>query len=126
MLNNTETFSSFAVRSLDEVRSFYAETLGLKTSESDMGLLNLHLAGDRNVMIYPKPDYIPATFTVLNFRVTDLDAAVVWMTARGVEFERYPEFEMDDKGIHREQNVAWFKDPAGNILAVMLGPGEQG
>lgn len=119
MLNDSETFSSFAVRSLDQVRSFYAETLGLRTSESEMGLLNLHLAGDRTVMVYPKPDFVPATYTVLNFQVSDLDASVDWMTSRGVAFERYPEFEMDDKGIHREQSVAWFKDPAGNILSVI-------
>jgi hypothetical protein len=86
-----------------------------------MGVVELRLAGDRTTMVYPKPDYTPATYTVLNFIVDDVDAAVDELTARGVEFERYEGLDQDEKGIARGNgpDIAWFKDPAGNILAVL-------
>jgi hypothetical protein len=93
----------------------------LNVSEEN-GLLNLHLAGDRNTLVYPKPDYVPATYTILNFPVADIDEAVDRLAERGVRFERYDGFEQDEKGISRIENapaIAWFTDPAGNILSVL-------
>jgi predicted enzyme related to lactoylglutathione lyase len=121
MFADTKAFSGFAVDDIDEARRFYGETLGLKISDGPMGILNLELAGDRPTMIYPKPDFEPATYTILNFPVDDVDAAVDELTSRGVEMERYDGFDQDDKGIMRDNGptIAWFKDPAGNILAVL-------
>jgi predicted enzyme related to lactoylglutathione lyase len=121
MLANTPAFSSFAVDDLDAARSFYGETLGLNISDGPMGVLSLELAGERPTMIYPKPDFTPATYTILNFQVDDVDAAVDDLTARGVEFERYEGLGQDERGIARGEGptIAWFKDPAGNILAVL-------
>ena len=122
MFTDTPAFSGFAVDDLDAARSFYRDTLGLKVTDEEMGILTLHLAGDRPTMVYPKPDFTPATYTILNFPVEDVDAAVDDLIARGVEFERYEGFEQDDKGIARDPRgpaIAWFKDPAGNILAVL-------
>jgi predicted enzyme related to lactoylglutathione lyase len=121
MFSNTHAFSSFAVDDLDAARSFYGETLGLTVSDGPMGVLSLDLPGDRSTLIYPKPDFAPATYTILNFPVDDVEAAVDELTSRGVEFERYDGFEQDDKGISRAggPTIAWFKDPAGNILAVL-------
>jgi catechol 2,3-dioxygenase-like lactoylglutathione lyase family enzyme len=123
VIANSHAFSGFAVPDIDAARSFYGETLGLEVSDGPMGLLTLHLAGDRPTMIYPKPDFEPATYTILNFPVEDVDAVVDELTARGVEFERYDGFDQDEKGISRGQgpDIAWFKDPAGNILAVLKG-----
>ena len=126
MFANTEAFSGFAVDDVEKARAFYADTLGLNVAEeAEMGLLTLHLAGGRDVMVYPKPDFVPATYTILNFRVDDVDAAVDELTARGVQMERYDGFEQDEKGIARAADggpdIAWFKDPAGNILAVLKG-----
>jgi catechol 2,3-dioxygenase-like lactoylglutathione lyase family enzyme len=121
MLANTKAFSGFAVDDVPAAQTFYEDTLGLKVSEAN-GLLTLHLAGDRNTLIYPKPDFTPATYTILNFPVDDIDAAVDWLAARGVSFERYDGFEQDEKGISRAEEgpyIAWFKDPAGNILSVL-------
>ena len=120
MLGNSKAFSGFAAPDIDAARRFYGETLGIETSE-DNGLLTLHLAGDRQVMVYPKPDFEPATYTILNFPVEDIDAAVDALVARGVELERYEGFGQDEKGIARDAGppIAWFKDPAGNILAVL-------
>jgi catechol 2,3-dioxygenase-like lactoylglutathione lyase family enzyme len=120
MLGNSKAFSGFAVPDLEAARRFYGETLGLEVSE-DNDLLALHLAGDRPTMIYPKPDFEPATYTILNFPVEDVEAAVDELTSRGVEFEKYDGFGQDEKGIAREPGppIAWFKDPAGNILAVL-------
>ena len=120
MFANTKAFSGFAVPDLQKARAFYGETLGLRTSE-EYGLLTLHLAGDRDTLIYPKPDHTPATYTILNFRVDDIDKAVDELVARGVRFERYEGGEQDEKGIHRGEGpyIAWFKDPAGNILSVL-------
>src|SRR3954469_6955976 len=120
MFANTKAFSGIAVDDLARAREFYGETLGLKTSE-EHGLLTLHLAGDRPTLIYPKPDHTPATYTVLNFPVEDIDQAVDGLTSRGVRFERYDGMEQDDTGIMRAEGpyIAWFKDPAGNVLSVL-------
>lgn len=120
MLGNSKAFSGFAAPDIEAARRFYGETLGLEVSEDD-GLLTLHLAGGRDTMIYPKPDFEPATYTILNFPVEDIDAAVDALTSRGVEFEKYEGFGQDEKGIARDAGppIAWFRDPAGNILAVL-------
>jgi catechol 2,3-dioxygenase-like lactoylglutathione lyase family enzyme len=122
MLANSEAFSGFAVPDLARARQFYSETLGLKVSgQEEDGLLNLELAGGRNVVVYFKPDHTPATYTILNFPVEDVEGTVDGLTARGVEFERYDGIDQDDKGIHRGQGplIAWFRDPAGNIMAII-------
>jgi predicted enzyme related to lactoylglutathione lyase len=120
MFENTEAFSGFAVDDLEAAKKFYGEVLGLKTSEQ-YGLMTLHLAGGRDTLVYPKPDHIPATYTILNFSVDDIDAAVDQLVSRGVELEKYDGLGQDDKGINRAGGpyIAWFKDPAGNILAVL-------
>ncbi len=120
MFANTKAFSGFAVDDLQKAREFYGETLGLKTSE-EHDLMTLHLAGDRDTLVYPKPDHTPATYTILNFPVDDIDEAVDELTARGVRFERYDGIEQDEKGIARGEgpHIAWFKDPAGNVLSVI-------
>ena len=123
MFANTKAYSGFAVDDLQKAREFYGETLGLKTSvlDEEHGLLSLHLAGDRDTLVYLKPDYTPATYTILNFPVDDIDEAVDELTTRGVRFERYDGFEQDEKGISRDVGpyIAWFKDPAGNVLSVL-------
>jgi catechol 2,3-dioxygenase-like lactoylglutathione lyase family enzyme len=123
MLAESKAFSGFAVPDIEAARQFYGETLGLKVTEEDMGvtLLTLHLAGDRPTMIYPKPDFEPATYTILNFPVDDVEAAVDELTARGVQFERYDGFDQDEKGISRGNgpDIAGLKDPAGNVLSVV-------
>ena len=120
MFGDTKAFSGFAVDDLEAARKFYGETLGLNTSEQ-YGLLTLHLAGGRDTLVYPKPDHVPATYTILNFEVDDIDAAVDELTKRGVSLERYEGMGQDAKGINRAGGpyIAWFKDPAGNILAVL-------
>lgn len=121
MLANAKAFSGFAVPDLQEARGFYEGTLGLNVSE-DNGLLILHLAGDRNTLVYPKPDHVPATYTILNFPVPNLDEVVDGLAARGVQFERYDRFDQDERGIARSDDgprIAWFTDPAGNILSVL-------
>jgi catechol 2,3-dioxygenase-like lactoylglutathione lyase family enzyme len=120
MFEHTKAFSGFSVDDIPEARRFYGETLGLRVSEEN-GLLQLHIAGDRDIVVYPKEDHTPATFTILNFPVADVEAAVDQLAARGVRFERYEGVEQDDKGIFRGQGplIAWFKDPAGNILSVL-------
>ncbi len=121
MLANSKAFSGFAVDDLDSAREFYENKLGLKTSVDD-GLLTLDLAGDRRTFVYPKPDFTPATYTILNFPVEDIDAAVDELTARGVRFEHYEGFDQDEKGIARGEGgppIAWFTDPAGNIMSVL-------
>jgi catechol 2,3-dioxygenase-like lactoylglutathione lyase family enzyme len=120
MLANSKAFSGFAVDDMAKAREFYTDTLGLTTSE-DHGLMTLHLAEDRDVVVYPKPDFTPATYTILNFPVEDIDEAVDGLAARGVQFERYEGFDQDEKGIARGDGpeIAWFKDPAGNILSVL-------
>jgi predicted enzyme related to lactoylglutathione lyase len=120
MFGNTEAFSGFAVDDMDKARAFYGETLGIETS-SENGLLTLHLAGERPTLVYPKPDHVPAAYTILNFRVGDIEQAVDELAARGVALERYDGFEQDERGIFRGGGpfIAWFKDPAGNVLAVL-------
>ncbi len=123
MFANTKAYSGFAVDDLQRAREFYGETLGLKTSvvDEEHGLMGLHLAGDRDTLVYQKPDYTPATYTILNFPVDAIDKAVDELSARGVRFERYDGFEQDEKGISRGEGpyIAWFKDPAGNVLSVL-------
>ena len=122
MLENSKAFSGFAAPDIAKEKKFYSQTLGLKTSEQH-GLLTLHLAGGNNVLIYPKPNHTPATFTVLNFPVDDVDQAVDELTKRGVRFEIYdlPDIKTDKKGIMRGNGptIAWFKDTSGNILSVI-------
>ena len=122
MLRDSKAFSGFSAGDIPKAKKFYAETLGLDVTESN-GLLTLRLAGENNVLIYPKPNHIPATFTVLNFPVKDVDLAVDELTKRGVRFEKYdrPDLKTDKKGIMRGNGptIAWFKDPAGNILSLI-------
>jgi predicted enzyme related to lactoylglutathione lyase len=120
MFANTKAFSGFAVDDVQKARKFYGETLGIRTSEEN-GLLTLHLAGDRATLAYPKPGHTPADYTILNFPVDDIDSAVDELSARGVSMERYDGFEQDEKGIFRSGGpyIAWFKDPAGNVLSVL-------
>jgi catechol 2,3-dioxygenase-like lactoylglutathione lyase family enzyme len=118
MFEHTKAFSGFAVDDIAKAKRFYGETLGLRVSESD-GMLTLHIEGDRDTLAYPKPDHEPATYTILNFPVTDIEAAVDELTERGVAFEKYD--GLDERGIHRGIGplIAWFRDPAGNILSVI-------
>jgi catechol 2,3-dioxygenase-like lactoylglutathione lyase family enzyme len=121
MFADTKAFSGFAVDDVAKAREFYGETLGIRTSE-EHGLMTLHLAGgERPTLVYPKPGHRPADYTILNFPVDDIDAAVGELTGRGVRFERYDGFGQDEKGIMRNQGppIAWFRDPAGNVLAVL-------
>jgi catechol 2,3-dioxygenase-like lactoylglutathione lyase family enzyme len=120
MFADTKAFSGFAMKDLEEARRFYGETLGLRTSEQ-YGLMTLHLAGDRDTLVYPKPDCVPGNYTILNFPVDDIDQAVDELVARGVSFERYDDFDQDERGIFRGGGpyIAWFKDPSGNILSVL-------
>ncbi|MFC4018068.1 VOC family protein [Micromonospora sp. GCM10011542] len=123
MFRDTKAFSGFSVDDTDRAERFYAETLGLRVTRDEAmgGLLTLHIAGDRPVLVYPKADHSPATYTVLNFPVDDIDRAVDELTARGVRFARYDGMPQDDKGIMRGQGpaIAWFTDPAGNVLSVL-------
>jgi catechol 2,3-dioxygenase-like lactoylglutathione lyase family enzyme len=120
MFENTRAFSGFSVDDVPEARKFYGETLGLRVSE-EYGMLSLHIAGEWNILVYPKPDHTPASFTILNFPVDDIDEAVDELAERGVRFERYDGLEQDEKGIFRGGGplIAWFKDPAGNVLSVL-------
>jgi catechol 2,3-dioxygenase-like lactoylglutathione lyase family enzyme len=120
MFTNTKAFSGFSVNDVPEAKKFYSETLGLRVSEAH-GLLTLHIAGDRDVLVYPKPDHTPATFTILNFPVDDIDKAVDELIERGVRFQRYDGLDTDQKGIFRGGGplIAWFTDPAGNVLSVL-------
>jgi catechol 2,3-dioxygenase-like lactoylglutathione lyase family enzyme len=122
MFRDTKAFSGFAVPDVAAAKAFYGDVLGIDVTEDD-GMLTLHLAGGRDTFVYPKPDFVPATYTILNFPVDDIDQAVEELTARGVRFERYEgtEFETDPKGIQRQgaNAIAWFTDPAGNILSVL-------
>jgi catechol 2,3-dioxygenase-like lactoylglutathione lyase family enzyme len=128
VFTTTNAFSSFSVDDLDAARQFYGETLGLKVADSDMGTLDLTLGNGARVFVYPKPNHEPATFTVLNFDVDDIDKAVDDLNARGVTTKIYaddeiPDMPNDAKGITRDEEnsmaIAWFKDPAGNVIALM-------
>jgi catechol 2,3-dioxygenase-like lactoylglutathione lyase family enzyme len=121
MLIESKAFSGFSVDDIEKAKDFYGGTLGLEVSESH-GLLKLHLSGGTSVLIYPKPNHSPATFTILNFPVDDIDQAVEELTKLSVRFESYDEpIKTDKKGIYRGAGpkIAWFKDPAGNILSVL-------
>jgi catechol 2,3-dioxygenase-like lactoylglutathione lyase family enzyme len=127
MLENSKAFSGFAVDDLAAAERFYGETLGLTVEILDEtnGLMSLHLAGDRDTLVYRSSDLAPANYTILNFPVEDIDAAVDELSDRGVRFERYDGFPQDEKGVmrgiaaNRGPDIAWFKDPAGNILSVL-------
>jgi catechol 2,3-dioxygenase-like lactoylglutathione lyase family enzyme len=120
MFESTKAFSGFAVDDVGKAREFYGDKLGLRTSEEN-GILTLHIAGGRDTIAYPKDDHTPADFTILNFPVEDIDTAVDELASRGVSFERYDAFDQDEKGVWRGggPNIAWFKDPAGNVLSVL-------
>jgi len=121
MFKDSKAFSGFSSNEIPASKQFYGETLGLNVSD-EMGGLGLHLAGGGEVFIYPKDNHVPATFTVLNFPVDDIEAAVDRLTEAGVTFEHYDGFDQDEKGIARGGEgpaIAWFKDPAGNILSVL-------
>jgi catechol 2,3-dioxygenase-like lactoylglutathione lyase family enzyme len=122
MFGNTKAFSGFAVDDLAKAKQFYAGTLGLEVTEAN-GMLTLHIAGDRPILVYPKPNHTPASFTILNFPVDDIEPAVDQLTASGVVFERYEgtPAATDEKGIFRGGGplIAWFTDPAGNVLSVV-------
>lgn len=120
MLGSSKAFSGFSVDDIPAAKRFYGDTLGLEVTEAN-GMLTLHPAGGATILVYPKPDHIPATFTILNFPVDDIDAAVDELARRGVEFQRYEGSSQDEKGIQRGMGppIAWFADPAGNILAVL-------
>jgi catechol 2,3-dioxygenase-like lactoylglutathione lyase family enzyme len=122
MFRDSHAFSGFSTNDLARTKEFYAQTLGLEVTEAN-GMLTLHLAGGGTVLIYPKDDHEPASFTVLNFPVQDIDEAVDHLGEAGVQFERYAGSTQDARGIMRDFGppIAWFKDPAGNILAVLEG-----
>jgi catechol 2,3-dioxygenase-like lactoylglutathione lyase family enzyme len=120
MFESTKAYSGFAVDDMEKAREFYCETLGLPASEAPVGLM-VTLAGGRDTLIYHKPDFQPATYTVLNFEVPNVEATVDELNSRGVEMERYEGFDQDEKGVVRVQGFppgAWFTDPAGNIIAI--------
>lgn len=122
MFKHTRAFSGFSVNDLQKAKEFYGQTLGLEVSENDMGILTLHIEGGSEIIIYPKPNHTPASFTILNFPVDDVEAAVDGLTAKGVVFEKYEgQLQTDEKGIFRGGGpvIAWFKDPADNILSVL-------
>jgi predicted enzyme related to lactoylglutathione lyase len=126
MFTDTKAFSGFSVDDVSKAKRFYGETLGVNVTEAN-GMLTLHIAGGRNILVYPKANHEPASFTILNFPVDDIEAAVDALGRRGVRFERYEgtDVETDDKGIFRGGGplIAWFKDPAGNVLSVLEAPG---
>jgi catechol 2,3-dioxygenase-like lactoylglutathione lyase family enzyme len=121
MLGDAKAFSGFAVDDLDAARRFYGETLGVEIDDDGLGL-GLRLGGGGTVFVYPKPDHRPAEFTILNFPVADIDAAVDELAARGIEMKRYDGFGQDERGIAKPMGgprIAWFEDPAGNVLSVL-------
>jgi catechol 2,3-dioxygenase-like lactoylglutathione lyase family enzyme len=123
MFKDTKAFSGFSVDDIPAAQRFYGETLGLEVSE-DNGMLTLHVAGDTDILVYPKGDqHEPASFTIVNFPVDDIDAAVAALAEKGVKFERYEgtDLETDENGVFRGGGppIAWFKDPAGNVLSVL-------
>ncbi|MEJ7677835.1 MAG: VOC family protein [Segetibacter sp.] len=125
MFKDTKAFSGFSVNDLQKAKQFYSEVLGLEVTDNPMGLIELNIEGCNNIIIYPKPNHTPATFTILNFPVNNIDQAVDELTQKGVSFEKYEgQIKTDEKGICRSPegkgpNIAWFKDPAGNILSVL-------
>jgi catechol 2,3-dioxygenase-like lactoylglutathione lyase family enzyme len=120
MFRDSQAYSGFSSNDIPKAKAFYGETLGLEVTEAN-GMLTLHLATGGRVLIYPKDNHEPATFTVLNFPVDDIDSTIDKLTGLGIEFERYPDTGQDERGIAREWGppIAWFKDPAGNILSIL-------
>jgi catechol 2,3-dioxygenase-like lactoylglutathione lyase family enzyme len=120
MFRDTKAFSGFSVDDIPAARRFYADTLGLAVTEEN-GLLFLHVAGGAEILVYPKEHHTPATFTVLNFPVADIDKAVDELAQRGVKFQSYPGLATDERGVFRAAgpDIAWFTDPAGNVLSVL-------
>jgi len=128
MLNGDKAFSGFSVNDIAKAKEFYGKTLGLNVADGAMGNLELKVGGGTSIFIYPKDNHEPATYTVLNFPVDNIDRAVDDLTKKGVKFEHYDmgDFKTDAKGVlrgggERGPNIAWFKDPAGNILSVLEG-----
>jgi len=123
MLSESAAFSSFSVNDLQSAKTFYQDILGLKVSDNPMGLIELHLHAGSKIIVYPKPDHVPATFTVLNFPVKNIDEKVDELISKGVSFEQYDgQIKTDEKGISRNNGgptIAWFKDPAGNIFSLI-------
>lgn len=122
MFKDVQAFSGFSVDNIEAAKNFYSTVLGLEVKEDDMGMLTLKLATGGIVLVYPKENHKPADYTILNFPVSDVDSAVDELSAKGVKFEQYEGFKQDEKGIARGPegpNIAWFKDPAGNILSVL-------
>lgn len=122
MFKNAKAFSGFSVDDISKAKKFYREVLGLDVSEQEMGILSLHIKGGHDIIVYPKPNHTPATFTILNFPVDDIEDAVDSLLGKGVMFEQYEgDIKTDEKGICRGEGplIAWFKDPAGNILSVL-------
>jgi catechol 2,3-dioxygenase-like lactoylglutathione lyase family enzyme len=126
MFENTKAFSGFSVDDVDAARRFYAETLGVRVTDNPDNelLITLELeGGGRPTLVYQRPNHVPAEYTVLNFNVDDVEAAVDGLAAKGVEFERYDGMPQDEKGIMRGNgpDIAWFTDPAGNVISVLDG-----
>lgn len=124
MLQNSKAFSSFSVDDVKKAKEFYQEVLGLEVKDNPMGVIEVVVSGSSNILLYPKPNHVPATFTVLNFPVKDIDQAADELIAKGVKFEIYNQesIKTDQKGISRGNggpNIAWFRDPAGNILSIL-------
>lgn len=124
MFKNSKAFSGFSVNDINKAKEFYSQVLGLGVQEKE-GMLSLQVKGSNEIIIYPKPNHIPATFTILNFPTDNIEEAVEELTKKGVRFEIYKEeaYKTDEKGIRRDSGmkIAWFKDPAGNILSVIEG-----
>ena len=125
MFKEIKAISSWSVDDLEKARKFYSDVLGLEVTEGRQGILELHMAGGGVIWVYPKPNHEPATYTVLNFPVSDLESSVDELIRRGVRFEQYhtPHLETDAKGISRGGDqgptIAWFRDPAGNFMSVV-------
>jgi catechol 2,3-dioxygenase-like lactoylglutathione lyase family enzyme len=124
MLKGAPAFSGFSVDDLQKARAFYEDALGLEVTEGEMGALNLHIANGVTIFVYPKPNHVPATFTILNFVVPNIEKTVDELSARGAQFQQYdmPELKTDAKGIAHGSpgpNIAWFTDPAGNVMSVI-------
>jgi len=120
MFGNTKAFSGFAANDIDAARAFYADTLGIEVTE-EHGMLQLALGGGQPTLVFPKPSHTPAEYTILNFPVDDIDAAVDALVERGVQILRYDGMPQDERGVMREGGpyIAWFTDPAGNVLSVL-------